>query len=81
VLMDQSSRDDTLVGIGSPGAAPADAVSFQSSRDKRRKRSAGGSSMEGEGRAISADSQPIEALDGETRVLGQPGQRHTRNRF
>ncbi len=28
---------------------------------------------------MSADSQPIEALDGETHVLGQPGQRHTRN--
>src|SRR3970040_88135 len=55
VLMDQSSRDDTLVGIGSPGAAPAGAVSSQSSRDKHRKRSAGGSSMEGEGRAIRHD--------------------------
>jgi len=53
VLMDQSSRDDTLVGIGSPGAAPAGAVSSQSSRDKRRERSAGGSSIRGEGRAIS----------------------------
>jgi hypothetical protein len=52
VLMDQSSEDDTLVGIGSPGAAPTGAVSSQSSRDKHRKRSAGGSSMEGEGRAI-----------------------------
>lgn len=57
MLMDQSSRDDTLVGVGPPGAAPAGAVSRQSSRDKRRKRSAGGSSMEGEGRAISAIAQ------------------------
>src|SRR6266508_2368994 len=31
------------------------------------------------GVVMSADSQPIEALDGETHVLGQPGQRHTRN--
>jgi hypothetical protein len=31
------------------------------------------------GVVMSADSQPIEALDGETRVLGQPGRRHTRN--
>jgi len=31
------------------------------------------------GVVMSADSQPIEALDGKTRVLGQPGQRHTRN--
>ena len=53
MLMDQSSRDDTLVGIGSPGAAPAGAVSLQSSRDKHRKRSARGSSIGGEGRAIS----------------------------
>jgi len=41
VLMDQSSRDDTLVGVGPPGPAPWDAVSRQSSRDKRRKRSQG----------------------------------------
>src|SRR3990170_1698348 len=54
VLIDQSSRDDTLAGLEPPGAAPAGAVSHQSSRDKRRKRSAGGSSMRGEGRAISA---------------------------
>lgn len=51
--MDQSSRDDTLVDVGPPGAPPAGAVSRQSSRDKRRKRSAGESSMEEEGRAIS----------------------------
>jgi hypothetical protein len=31
------------------------------------------------GVVMSADSQPIEAVDGETRVLGQPGRRHTRN--
>jgi ferrochelatase len=54
VLMDQSSRDDTLVGVGPPGASPAGAVSPQSSRDKRAKRSAGASSTDGEGRAISA---------------------------
>jgi hypothetical protein len=41
VLMDQSSQDDTLVGVGPPGPAPWDAVSPQSSRDKRRKRSQG----------------------------------------
>ena len=41
VLMDQSSRDDTLGGVGPPGPAPWDAVSHQSSRDKRRKRSQG----------------------------------------
>jgi hypothetical protein len=31
------------------------------------------------GVVMSADSQPIEAMDGVTRVLGQPGRRHTRN--
>jgi hypothetical protein len=41
VLMDQSSRDDTLVGVGPPGAGPWDAVSHQSSGDKQRKRSQG----------------------------------------
>ena len=56
MLMDQSSRDDTLVGVGPPEATPAGAVSLQSSRDKRAKRSAGASSMEEEGRAISAQA-------------------------
>jgi hypothetical protein len=41
VLMDQSSRDDTLMGVGPPGPAPWDAVSRQSSRDKPRKHSQG----------------------------------------
>src|SRR3990172_1461754 len=62
VLMDQSSRDDPLVGIGSPGAAPAGAVSLQSSRDKHRKRSAGASSMEGEGRAISTTARELTVI-------------------
>lgn len=53
MLIDQSSRDDTLVDVGPPGAPPAGAVSPQSSRDKRAKRSAGASSMRGEGKAIS----------------------------
>jgi hypothetical protein len=38
---DQSSQDDTLVGVGPPGPAPWDAVSRQSSKDKLRKRSQG----------------------------------------
>jgi hypothetical protein len=38
VLMDQSSQDDTLVGVGPPGPSPWDAVSRQSSQDKRAKR-------------------------------------------
>jgi hypothetical protein len=41
VLMDQSSRDDTLVVVGPPGPSPWDAVSSQSSRDKHGKRSQG----------------------------------------
>ncbi len=53
MLMDQSSQDDTLVDVGPPEATPAGAVSRQSSRDEQRKRSAGGSSMGEEGRAIS----------------------------
>jgi hypothetical protein len=39
VLMDQSSRDDILEGVRPPPVTPEDAVSRQSSRDKRRKRS------------------------------------------
>src|SRR5579859_2533258 len=50
--MDQSSRDDTLLGHWPRGPCPGDAVSSQSSRDKRRKRSPG--LVPGkEGRAIS----------------------------
>src|SRR6266536_61197 len=41
VLMDQSSGDDTLVGVGPAGPTPWDAVSRQSSRDKQAKRSQG----------------------------------------
>jgi hypothetical protein len=51
--MDQSSRDDTLLGVGpSPGPGRG-AVSLQSSRDKCRKRSLPGSTVRREGRAIS----------------------------
>ncbi len=57
MLMDQSSRDDTLVDVEPPGATLAGAVSRQSSRDKRPKRSARGSSMRGEGKAISDVAQ------------------------
>jgi hypothetical protein len=39
VLMDQSSWDDTLADVGPLGPSLGDAVSFQSSRDKRSKRS------------------------------------------
>ncbi len=65
MLMDQSSRDDTLVDVGPPGATLAGAVSRQSSRDKRPKRSARGSSMRGEGKAIServVDREEIEII-------------------
>lgn len=52
--MDQSSWDDTLLGVRpSPGPGRG-AVSHQSSRDKRRKRSLPGSTVRREGRAISA---------------------------
>src|SRR2546422_10828076 len=57
--MDQSSRDDTLVGLRPSGASPGDAVSRQSSRDEHDKRSPG-SRPGREGRAISAsgDGRP-----------------------
>jgi hypothetical protein len=41
VLMDQSFKDNTLVGFGPPPVTPRDAVSHQSSRDKHTKRSPG----------------------------------------
>ena len=68
MLIDQSSRDDTLVGVRPPGGSPAGAVSSQSSRDKHRKRSAGEISMRGEGR-------PISTLD--TSAAGSAGRPRT----
>lgn len=53
MLMDQSSRDDTVVDVRPPGPAPRVAVSSQSSKDKRRKRSPGTFPMPEQGRAIS----------------------------
>ena len=59
VLMNQSSWDDTLLGVRpSPGPGRG-AVSPQSSQDKRRKRSLPGSTVRREGRAISADTGPL----------------------
>jgi flavin-binding protein dodecin len=53
VLMNQSSKDDTLQDVRpSPGPGKG-AVSRQSSRDKRAKRSLPGSTVRREGRAIS----------------------------
>jgi len=39
VLMDQSSRDNTLAGVWPPSVTSKDAVSFQSSQDKHHERS------------------------------------------
>jgi hypothetical protein len=39
VLMDQSSRDETLAGVGAQGRPSRDTVSCLSSEDKHRKRS------------------------------------------
>ena len=39
MLMDQSSRDNILEGVRPPPVTPEDAVSRQSSQDKRDKRS------------------------------------------
>ena len=52
MLMDQSSQDHTLLGVGPPPVTPGDAVSHQSSRDKRAKRSLGDPDAK-EGSAIS----------------------------
>ena len=53
MLMNQSSRDHTLLDVRpSPGPGRG-AVSRQSSRDKRRKRSLPGSTVRKEGSAIS----------------------------
>ena len=41
MLMDQSSRDNTLAGVRPPPVTAGDAVSSQSSQDKRTKRSPG----------------------------------------
>jgi hypothetical protein len=41
VLMDQSSKDNTLAGFRPPPVTPRDAVSHQSSQDKHTKRSPG----------------------------------------
>ena len=53
MLMDQSSRDDTVVGVRPPGPPARVAVSCQSSRDKRQKRSPSGLPLRKEGRPIS----------------------------
>ena len=56
--MNQSSQDHTLQGVRpSPGPGRG-AVSHQSSRDKRPKRSLPGSTVRKEGRAISASDGP-----------------------
>jgi carbon monoxide dehydrogenase subunit G len=57
VLMDQSSRDDTLGAVGPPRSTAGEAVSSQSSRDKDREPSPAASSMRGEGRAIRVEGE------------------------
>lgn len=52
--MNQSSRDHTLLGVRPSPDPGRGAVSSQSSRDKRAKRSLPGSTVRKEGRAISA---------------------------
>jgi hypothetical protein len=53
VLMDQSSKDDTLLDVRPTPEPGRGAVSRQSSRDKRAKRSLPGTTVREEGRAIS----------------------------
>jgi len=63
--MDQSSWDDTLVGLRPPGANPGDTVSLQSSRDERAKCSPGPHPGK-EGKAISdSDDLELQALQRE----------------
>ena len=75
MLMDQSSRDDTVVGVRPPGHPTWVAVSSQSSRDKRQKRSPLGFPLEEEGRAISAraadTATAIEEPEGQS-IGGRP---------
>ena len=74
VLMNQSSRDHTLLDVRpSPGPGRG-AVSSQSSRDKRHKRSLPGSTVRREGRAISAAdliviADTVHTLDAPTRPV------------
>jgi uncharacterized membrane protein YfcA len=62
--MNQSSRDDTLLGVRPSPSPGRGAVSSQSSRDKRRKRSLPGSSVREEGRAISGAAPAARTSDG-----------------
>src|SRR3954452_19106086 len=71
--MNQSSKDHTLLDVRpSPGPGRG-AVSSQSSRDKRRKRSLPGSTVRREGRAISTATHTIDhpaaTADRRVRVL------------
>jgi hypothetical protein len=66
-LMDQSSQDNTLVGVGPPGPPVGDAVSLQSSRDAIHKRSPTGT-PDTEGRAIRFTITPLGAAG---RALGR----------
>jgi hypothetical protein len=56
--MDQSSRDDILVGVRPLPEASEGAVSLQSSRDKRPKRSSE-VTVPSEGNAISGRPEPV----------------------
>src|SRR5882757_9524526 len=58
VLMNQSSRDHTLLDVRPSPEPGRGAVSFQSSRDKHQKRSLPGSTVRKEGRAISTNQIP-----------------------
>ncbi len=62
VLMNQSSRDYTLLDVRPSPEPGRGAVSRQSSRDKRRKRSLPGSTVHEEGRAISSAQVVISVI-------------------
>jgi DNA-binding MarR family transcriptional regulator len=65
--MDQSSKDDTLAGARPAPETPEDAVSCQSSRDKRRERSSEAPVTQ-EGSAISAAARFDEVVHAPNRL-------------
>ena len=71
VLMNQSSQDHTLQDVRPSPEPGRGAVSHQSSRDKRAKRSLPGSTVRREGRAISVPAI-LAAVVGDPTAAGLP---------
>src|SRR4051794_19027525 len=77
VLMNQSSRDYTLLDVRPSPGPDRGAVSPQSSRDKRPKHSLPGSTVRSEGRAISVGDRVQAQVD---RTIRVDGGQHVANR-